>query len=30
MKRGKGDGYYGLSSDYLINGTENYFITYLF
>ena len=32
MKRGKGDGYDGLTSDYLINGTETlfYYISVLF
>ena len=32
MKRGKGDGYDGFTSDYLINGTETlfYYISVLF
>ena len=31
MRRGTGDGYDGITSDYLINGTEKHcFITYLF
>ena len=32
MKRGKGDGYDGLTSDYLINGTETlfYYICFIF